>query len=466
MTKTNPEYPILLVDDEEEFLFSARFTLNSRGYDNVEACKDSRGAMKLIEKENFSVIILDMMMPHVTGMELLEYISTNKPDIPVIMLTAVNEVDTAVECMKKGAFDYILKPVDDERFVMSIRHAIEMDEFRKENKLLKESILSEKVRNPGAFEHIITNDAKLKSIFKYIEAVGKTALPILITGETGTGKELVAQAIHNASGRKGEFVAVNVAGLDDNLFSDALFGHIKGSYTGAANDRKGLIEKASGGTLFLDEIGDLSMESQVKLLRLLQEKQYYPIGSDSYKTSDARIVVATHRDLKKKMDYGNFRNDLYYRLKSHNVDLPRLADRKNDIPLLTDYFIELSAEEMGKEAPSVPKQLYTLLANYSFPGNIRELQGMIFDAVTLHESGMLSMHTFRDKMGDMKHDRHVDTENNEGVVFPDPLPTMKQMENILVDEALSRADGNQTIAAQLLGMTRQALNKRLSRRDD
>lgn len=464
MSKANPEYPILLVDDEEEFLFSAQFTLNSRGYDNVEVCKDSRGAQKLIEKEKYSVIILDMMMPHVTGMELLELVSKVRPDTPVIMLTAVNEVETAVECMKKGAFDYILKPVDDERFVTSIRHALEIEEFRMENRLLKESILSEKVNNPGAFEHIITNDPKMKSIFKYIEAVGKTALPILIAGETGTGKELFAQAVHKISGRKGEFIAVNVAGLDDNLFSDALFGHVKGSYTGAVSDRKGLIEKAAGGTLFLDEIGDLSMESQVKLLRLLQEKQYYPIGSDVYKTSDARIVVATHRDLKTKMDNDEFRTDLYYRLKSHSLTLPELAQRKGDIPMLVDHFIDKACDELGKESPSVPQQLYTMLANYRFPGNIRELQGMIYDAVTLHDSGALSMESFKSKLGEIQ--QTFEPAAGDEMIFPGTLPTMKQMENMLVDEALKRADGNQTIASQLLGMTRQALNKRLSRRED
>ncbi|MDZ7767137.1 MAG: sigma 54-interacting transcriptional regulator [Melioribacteraceae bacterium] len=222
-----------------------------------------------------------------------------------------------------------------------------------------------------------------------MEAIAKTNLPVLITGETGTGKELIANAIHKVSGRKGELVPVNVAGVDDNLFSDTLFGHKKGAFTGAEIERKGLIERAEDGTLFLDEIGDLNIESQVKLLRLLQEGQFYPLGSDIAKLSNARIIVATNRSIKSLQSSNTFREDLYYRLRSHHINIPPLRERKKDIPYLIDFFLIRAAKELGKTKPRPPKELYTLLSNYHFPGNIRELEGIIYDAVSLHKSGIL-----------------------------------------------------------------------------
>jgi len=271
MSMVSPEYPVLLVDDEEQFLLSAGFTLNSFGITNVVECADSRQVMSLLSDQQFSVIVLDINMPHIGGQELLQTISREYPNNSVIMLTAVNEVQSAVECMKEGALDYLVKPVNDDTLLTSIKRAIEFWRIRNENSLLKKYLLSDELEHPDIFNEIITKNSSMRSRFQYLEAISPTPLPVLITGETGTGKELFAIAIHKLSERRGEFVPVNVAGVDDTLFSDTLFGHKKGSFTGAIKDRRGLIEQAAGGTLFLDEIGDLSVESQVKLLRLLQE---------------------------------------------------------------------------------------------------------------------------------------------------------------------------------------------------
>ncbi len=469
--KIRPDKPILLVDDEEHFLLSAELTISSNGIKNIETCSDSRNVLSLLSKKEYSIVVLDINMPFVSGAELLPQIVKNYPEIPVIVITAVNNVDSAVHSMKEGAFDYVVKPVDDTRLLATIKRGLELTEMRNENKLLKESLLKEKLEHPESFEHIITTSGSMRAIFRYIEAIAKTNLPVLITGETGTGKELIAQAVHNNSGRRGELIPVNVAGVDDNLFSDTLFGHKKGAFTGADIERKGLIEKAEDGTLFLDEIGDLSIESQVKLLRLLQDGKYYPLGSDIAKLSNARIIVATNRDIKSMQNGEGFRQDLYYRLRSHHIQIPPLRERKKDIPFLIDYFLIKAANELGKKKPHPPKELFTLLSNYHFPGNVRELEGIIFDAVSLHKSGILSLELIRKKLSDHLitkpiQKRNGDEVDEQPITITGRFPSLKETEDSLIYEALKRADGNQTIAAELLGISRRALNNRLQRKKE
>jgi DNA-binding NtrC family response regulator len=466
---THPEYPVLIIDDEEQFLFSAEITLNAGGINQVNTCRDSRQALAKLAQQRHSVVVLDLYLPHLSGKDLLPQIVEAYPEIPVIVLTAINEVETAVECMKAGAFEYIVKPVDDARLVTTIRHALQMQEIKTENDLLKKSLLSEQLHHPEAFDEIITNHAPMRGIFKYIEAIAATPLSVLVTGETGVGKELVAKAIHRLSGRPGEFVAVNVAGVDDALFSDTLFGHLRGAFTGADKLRRGLIEQAANGTLFLDEIGDLSTESQVKLLRLLQEGQYYPLGSDMPKISDARLVAATHQDLAAKQSAGTFRKDLYYRLQAHHIHLPPLRERLDDLPLLIEYYLEKAAHVLNKRRPTAPRELVTLLRTYLFPGNIRELEGMIFDAVSRHSSGVLAMQSFREKISQNSgtYTGVVATHDEEQALlaFSERLPTLEEAEQLLIDEALRRSGGNQSIAASLLGLSRRALNNRLRREE-
>ncbi len=317
------------------------------------------------------------------------------PEIPVIIITGSNDVDTAVRCMKSGAFDYMVKPVEKSRLISGVKRAIEIRELQRENKWLRAHVLSDKLEHPEAFSEIITNSPAMKSIFQYIEAISPSPQPVLITGETGVGKELVAKAIHHLSHRTGPFVPVNVAGLDDNVFADTLFGHRKGAFTGADQTRSGLVEQASGGTLFLDEIGDLSPASQVKLLRLSQDGEFFPLGSDVARRSDARVLVATNQDLEVLQSSGKFRKDLYYRLCAHHVHLPPLRERPEDLPLLIDHFLETASQTLGKKKPTPPRELFALLSTYHFPGNVRELQSMILDAVSSHKSGKLSLEVFK-----------------------------------------------------------------------
>lgn len=466
----NPIKPILLVDDEEHFLSTAELVLNSNRFTNVETCNKSSKVIDQLKEKEYSLVALDINMPEISGKELLPKILENFPEMVVIIITAINDVENAVECMKLGAFDYLVKPIDEERFLASINRGLYFASIRNENIRLRESLFKDKLEFPDAFSKIITNSNMMISIFKYIEAIARTNLPVLVTGETGVGKELIANAIHEISGREGELVSLNVAGVDDNLFSDTLFGHKKGAFTGADIERKGLIEQAESGSLFLDEIGDLSIESQVKLLRLLQDGKYFPLGSDVAKLSNARLILATHKNLDKMKDDNTFRKDLYYRLQAHHVHIPPLRERKKDIPILISHFIGKASEELNKKRPKSPKELYTILSNYSFPGNIRELEGLIFDAVSRHSSGILSIESIRKKtIGTEKEVKEknispTQPENfSDSIIFTSQFPTFKTAELLMIKEALKRTDNNQTIAAQLLGITRRALNNRIQR---
>jgi DNA-binding NtrC family response regulator len=466
-TSTYPEFPLLLVDDEEHIIDSFEIALRSGKITNFIRCQDSREVLSILSAHKVEVILLDINMPHITGDKLLPAIVADFPEVPVIVITGADDVETAVNCMKAGSFDYLVKPVERSRLLAGVKRAIEIRELKRENRLLKAQVLSPELMNPNAFSEIISDSSAMKSIFRYIEAIAASPQPVLITGETGTGKELIAKAIHFIRNPKGGFVAVNVAGLDDNVFTDTLFGHRKGAFTGADEARGGLIEKASEGTLFLDEIGDLTVASQVKLLRLLQENEYLPLGSDVTKRSSARVVVATNVDLQSQLASGKFRKDLYYRLLTHHVHIPALRDRKEDLPLLLDFFLEQCAAKLGKKAPTPPKELLNLLLCYSFPGNVRELQAMVFDAVSNHTSGILSMDTFKPRISPKQ--PSMETGAGESpislsslVSFHEQLPTLKEIEDLLIAEAMSRAGNNQSIAAMSLGISRQALNKRLA----
>lgn len=464
-----PIHPLLIVDDEEQTLKSCEIALKSSGVNNLICCSDSRNVMDIISENDIGIMILDLSMPFISGEEILNRAIAEKPDIAVIIVTGANDVETAVKCMAAGAADYMVKPVEKNRLVSSIKKCIDIKELQRENILLKQRMLSAELENPEAFAPIVTNNKKMKAIFQYIEATAKTIHPVLITGETGVGKELIAGAIHKLSGRKGEFVAINVSGLDDTIFTDSLFGHRKGSFTGANEARSGLVEKASGGTLFLDEIGDLPNSAQIKLLRLLQEREFFPIGSDIAKRMDARIIVATNQNLQTLIKSGQFRKDLYYRLLTHHIDVPALKDRIDDIPLLVDSFITEAALSLNKKTPAYPRELLTLLSAYHFPGNVRELKSMIFDAVSKHSSKLLSLDVFKDRIfgEDGKSHEHLsdDIAGTPQIIFSEKLPTIKQTLSELISEAMKRADGNQTIAANFLGITQQALSRRLKKSD-
>lgn len=467
-----PEAPVLIVDDEFHILEGFTFVLKMGGIDNIIRCQDSREVTEILAKQEIEVVLLDLTMPVISGEELLEEIKNHFPEVPVIIVTGNNEIDIAVSCMQKGASDYILKPVEESRLIGSVKKAVELRELRRENRLLKQKIILQKLDQPEAFYHIITRNEKMQAIFHYMEAIRKTNEPVLITGETGTGKELVARAFHILSGRQGKFVSVNVGGLDDQMFSDTLFGHKRGAFTDAVKERAGFIESAASGTLFLDEIGDLNMQSQVKLLRLLQEKEYYPLGDDEPKYSDSLIITATNRDIYKLQKEERFRKDLFYRLDVHHIHLPPLRDRLDDLPLLVDHFLGEAARSLGKKKPTPPPELYSQLSIFHFPGNIRELRSMVFKAVSLHKSKMLSMDSFKEYMhkSSTQEEKKITSGEPErpewlrGVSLED-FPTLKQGQWMLIRMAMEHAGNNQSIAAQMLGITKQALSKRLKKEE-
>ena len=465
MTEERTNIPtILLVDDEVAWLHGMKLTLARIGLTDVRQCSDSREVMGLLQRESIDLVLLDLTMPYMTGDELLPLIAEQHPEIPVIILTGLNQVETAVECMRLGAYDFYVKSVEAERLTLGIRRALRMLEAVRENQRIK-STLFQGLQQPEAFAEIITRNEQMQTLFQYIEAVSRSRQPILIGGESGTGKELIARVIARLYNPQAPYVAVNVAGLDDTMFSDTLFGHLKGAFTGAEVERRGMIEQAGDGVLFLDEIGDLAPCSQVKLLRLLQEGEYFPLGSDRPKRSRAKILVATNRDLEQLQMTGEFRKDLYYRLKAHQIQLPPLRERKDDIPLLLNHFLQVSAAELDKKVPTPPPELAVLLSTYHFPGNIRELAGMVYDAVSCHRGAKLSMESFRQVIsnnGQLIEQRGEET-GAPLLSFHPRLPTLSQAADLLVVEAMQRAQNNQGIAADLLGISRPALSKRLKK---
>jgi two-component system, NtrC family, nitrogen regulation response regulator GlnG len=468
MTRPYPAEPVLVVDDESMIRKSLRSALLLDGITNIAECEDGDSARALVRVTSFAAIILDLVMPGVSGTDLVELVVQERPESPVIVATGAGDVDIAVRCMRAGAFDYIAKPIEGTRLVTSVRHAIKKWETDREVKSLAGGMLSTHLDHPEAFANIVTRDPAMMAVFKYVEAVAPTSLPVFVTGETGVGKELFARAVHSLSRRNWSFVPVNVAGLDDTLFADSLFGHVKGAYTGADSAREGMVAKAEGGTLFLDEIGDLAPASQIKLLRLLQEREYYPLGTDSPRKTGARFVFATNLAIEKPDEAVKLRKDLLHRLRAHHFRIPPLRERPGDLGMLVDHFIEKSCQVLGKNPPRVPQEIVPLLKTYSFPGNVRELEGMIFDAMVRHQSRTLSLESFRaaiaERTGTLKTTADWGTETGDNIFSSCPiLPTPKEAIRMLIGEALRRSDDNQTIAAEQLGMTRSALNRRMSR---
>ena len=463
-----PAFGILLVDDEPAWLNSLTLTLKScGGLTNISTCQDSRQVLGLLDQGGIGLVLLDLTMPFLSGEELLKQIGEQHPEVTAIVVSGLNQLETAVHCMKLGAFDYFIKTDEEDRIVGGVLRAVRMLEMQRDFQEMSIRLTSGELRHPEAFTAIVTAERSMLTLFSYVEAVAKSPQPLLITGESGVGKELIAKAAHRLSGCRGKLVTVNVAGLDDSVFADTLFGHVRGAFTGAEQIRRGMVEEAADGTLFLDEIGDLSIASQVKLLRLLQEGEYFPMGSDLPKRLKARVIVATHQNLPEKERGGAFRRDLYYRLRTHQVHLPPLRDRKRDIPLLLDHFMAEAAQALGKKKPTPPRGLAQYLATYCFPGNVRELKAMVYDAVSVHRDRMLSMDTFIKAIESLQSQcaaPGADTARNNPFSGFEELPTFSDAAAFLVLEAMDRAGGNQTLAARLLGISQPALSKRLKMR--
>jgi len=460
---------VLLVDDEPAWLRGMSLALERHaGIDNCIQCQESLKVMEILAAHEISVVLLDITMPKMTGEELLEQIQESYPALPVIIITGRNQIDIAVRCMKLGAFDFYIKTMEMERIIAGVVRALEHSRLQNETRRLRENYFKKELDHPALFADIITSSPRMFSIFRYVEAISSSPEAVLITGESGVGKDLVARAVHDVSRPKAPLVAVNVAGLDETAFTDTLFGHVRGAFTGADRKREGMVARAAGGTLFLDEIGDLSLSCQTKLLRLLQEGDFYPLGSDTPARCSARLVFATNQDLEKKQKSGAFRKDLYYRLCAHRIEVPPLRERLEDLPELISFFVKCASREQGKRCPDPGPELCNALKEYSFPGNVRELRAMVYEMVSLYKEGPLSLSQVarEDVLPEAVRTLEQRSPGADKILFPPELPTIKETIDQLVDEAMQRTSGNQTRASRLLGISRPALSKRLKNKDE
>jgi DNA-binding NtrC family response regulator len=467
----NVQSTLLIVEDDHDVRKGIAAFFRDMGHAVLEA-SNGREGLDIFERERPEVVFTDLRMPVLDGFAVIREIARQSPETPIIVISGTGVISDAIQAMRLGARDYVVKPIlEMEELELVVERALAERCLRRQVDSLTHKLLGGEVRVHPAFSPIITQAPAMLAVLHYLEVVAVTTQPVLITGETGVGKELLARAIHTISARKGPFIAVNVAGLDDQMLSDTLFGHVRGAFTGADRVREGLLAQACGGTLFLDEIGDLSESSQIKLLRLLQEGEYYPLGSDMPRTSDIRIVVATHRNLRTMVETGRFRKDLYYRLATHQVVVPPLRDRHGDMPLLLDQLLDEAAAEMAKRKPTPPPELASYLGAYPFPGNIRELKAMVVDAVAQHTQGVLSMSSFLKAIGREREIRPPVVPESEASVFirdavGERVPTLREAEETLIANALKRSGGNQGVAAGYLGISRHALNKKLIRSKD
>ena len=438
---------LLVVDDERSMRELLSIVLRREGYD-VTLAENGRAAIEHLESGRFDLLISDIKMPDMTGVDVLRAAKRLDPDILGIMITAFASADTAIEAMRLGAHDYLSKPFDVDELKMKVRNALEQRQLRQENVLLKRALGS-----THQFANIVGRSDKMLAIFKLIEQIAKTDSTVLVTGESGTGKEWVARAIHFYSLRRERpFVAVNCGALPETLLESELFGHMKGAFTGASANKKGLIEAAEKGTLFLDEIGEMTPMMQVKLLRVLQEKKFRRLGGVEELEGAMRVITATNQDLTRMVADGKFREDLYYRINVIPIHLPPLREREEDIPLLAEYFLAKYRDQMGKDIHGLSQETMDLLDAYEWPGNIRELENVIERAVALEKSQTILPESLPE---------HIAKRVAKGPAAAGLLPEsgfnleehVEGLEKEYITQALVRAGGVQVKAAELLGMS-------------
>jgi len=441
---------VLIIDDELIALRNLEHVLVKEGY-AVQTTQSSTNALKILEEKAFDLVLTDLKMEKVDGMQILKKSKSLYPDTEVIMITGYATVESAIHAMKKGAYDYIAKPFKLDEVRRVVKEAVEKVRLKKENILLREQLESYHGR-----VKIITQDAALQQLLDTSRQIAPTDCNVLITGESGTGKELFARHVHFNSRRSDAiFLAVNCGAFSEELLANELFGHEKGAFTGALALKKGLIEMASGGTLFLDEVTEMSPSMQVKLLRVLQEKEVLRLGSTEPLKVDVRFIAATNRNLQDAIRSGSFRQDLFFRLNVVSINIPPLAERKDDIPLLSYYFLRKFATLMNKDVQEISADVLAILGNYDFPGNVRELENIMERGVALANSGVievahlpedlreLSIRTFRKKEG--------------------KIPSLEDQEMSYIMWVLSETGGNKTLAAQILGIDRVSLWRKLKK---
>ncbi|MEC4724384.1 sigma 54-interacting transcriptional regulator [Shewanella sp. D64] len=450
---------ILLVDDEAAWLRTLALTLNRLVPEaHIDTCVDSRQVINRLSVDDYALVLLDLTMPFHSGETLLEMIRADFPKTRVIIVTGVNEVDTAVRCIKNGAYDYFIKTDKVDDLARTVRRALEVVGLERNYLRIKERFLSRTLSQPEAFNNILTCEPALLDQFRYLEAVALSPEPILIQGESGTGKDEFAKSCHQLCCRDAPFTNVNLTGISTQAFELQLFGQIHTQDDGQISAQAGVLHQVGNGLLYLNEIGELPLEAQAKLVDVIEHKQYYPIGSDRPYPVKCKIITSSQDDLLALNIAGKFRSDLLYRLQSHKIKLPPLRERKLDLSMLINHFIALAAQEMGLESPQQPSHLAHQLEGYSFPGNLHELKGMVFDSVSRSNGIQLNTTPFMEAINEQK---NTTATTKSKMVFPKKLPTLAQMSNALINEAMSRAASNQTAAAQMLGISQSALSRRL-----
>ncbi|MBE9510386.1 MAG: sigma-54-dependent Fis family transcriptional regulator [Bacteroidetes bacterium] len=441
---------VLVIDDNQAILNFLNVFLLQSGKFEIQTLQDSRKAFEYLDKADFDVLLLDMDMPNVTGLDVLKYIKEKEINITTIVLTGVEDIDLAISAMKLGTFDYMLKPVNEEKLLATLNSVVKKKELYKTGAKFKKPSFSG-LEHKEAFSKIITQNDEMINIFHYVEKFAATDNSILIWGESGSGKELIAEAIHKISNRRNKkFVAVNAGTFANELFSSEFFGYEKGAFTGAEKNKTGFIEEADGGTLFLDEIGELSLPIQVKLLRVLQEEEFYKLGSTKNLKVDLRIIVATNKNLFEEINTGNFRKDLFFRLNINSIKLPPLRNRKEDIALLANYFLKKFNKKYNKEIKKISKPVINCLKNYSFPGNVRELMNLINSAIVIESSNEIQMKSLP---GYCMENMSASTD-----LIDDTAPSsLKEVEKNHLRKVLSYTNGNKSKAAKILGISRVTL---------
>ena len=459
-----PGIPVIAVDDEPGVLRAFETMLRLGGITDVTCCSDSRHVLSMLESRDRAVVLLDLTMPHLSGEELLPGIRKDFPEVAVIVVTGSNDVKTALRCMKGGAVDYMVKPVERNRLCSGVARAAELIHLRHENKSLRQAKPTRPAKEAQALEGIVARGRQMRAALHQAEALAASPRPILITGEPGVGKRTLARAMHELSGRLGGFASLDVKGMDQTAFCETVFGRVDEGAARAQLSHSGLLTDIGDGTLFLHGIRDLDRPSQARLLRLVQEREYVPMGSYQAVHTDVRVIVAAGPELAEHVQRGEFRKDLYLRLRAYHIDMPPLRERVDDIPALTERFIAEAARALDKEPPAAAPGLLPALYAYDFPGNIAELEQVLFAAVEAHRFGPLTADAFLACTRDSYAEQDPESEP-ERVPFglSDAFPTLKDATSFLIAEALRRSRGNQSAAARLLGISAPALNKRLKR---
>jgi two-component system response regulator PilR (NtrC family) len=446
---------ILVVDDERSMQEFLEIFLRGEGYAVVTA-GDVASARAMLENDDFDVVISDIQMPGGSGLDLLHAARDASPDAIVIMITAYASTETAIAAMKEGAYDYLTKPFRVDEIRLVIEKALEKKSLARENRRLRTELRS-RSRN----RRVIGNSSAMQRVFELVSQVADSRANVLVTGESGTGKEMIARAIHEIGERReGPFITVNCAAIPENLLESELFGHLRGSFTGALHNKEGLFELANAGTLFLDEVGDLPLPLQVKVLRAIQEKSFRRVGGTHDQQVDVRIVSATNRRLEEEVAQGRFREDLYYRLNVIEIPLPSLRERRDDIALLVDHFVEKYARELGKDVKGVDDDAMAKLSAYRFPGNVRELENVIERAVALTRGPVIQVESFPRSLLEREEPASAPRIPREGV---DLDRMMQDYERSLILEALRPAGGVKKKAARLLGISFRSLRYRLEK---